>query len=111
MTFTELLATLVISVFFFSGLSQAAMPVLRNWQNANEAYQYAHTLAFLNGSFRNACGTPSRNIEKWKKDISIVSGLESCELSEIKKDETVVAMKASLVVWGEQLELIADCTP
>lgn len=111
MTFTEIIVTLIISFLFLSGLSQAAQPVLQGWHNANDAHQYANTLFFLNGSFRNACASPSKNLEKWKKDISIISSLDSCEISELKKNGSVVALRASITIDGEQLELIADCSP
>ncbi len=111
MTFTEVLAGLLILSLFVFGFSQAVYPAYRSWQSASEKYTLARELDFIAESFRKECKMTDRSIERWEYAVSSVNSLESTEVSELRKDGALCAMKARCVVNGEIVEIIAECNP
>ncbi|GHU96933.1 hypothetical protein FACS189483_01410 [Spirochaetia bacterium] len=111
MTFSEIMAAIIITVLFSIGFSQAALPAFRAWNRANNDYQCAESIRFVAESFKNECSKPNRNIETWKRDVAIVRELESYEIDEMWQGGILRALKLSCVLSGEALEIIGLCTP
>jgi len=111
MTFIETVTALIIMSFFLSGFSQAFMPAYLAFGKAMETYKTARTIAFVAQSFRNECAKPDRNIERWKKTVSIAKELEHYEFTEYRQEGILRALKASCVISGEIIEIIGLCTP
>jgi hypothetical protein len=111
MTFTDVIAAMVILSLFLAGLGQAAMPALQAWQGANREYQAARDIAFVAESFRKECARDDRNIERWKKAVSPVGDMESLEITEYTEEGYLRALKLSCVVAGEPIEVIGVCSP
>jgi len=93
------------------GFSQAFMPAYLAWGRAMETYKTARTISFVAQSFRNECAKSDRNIERWKKTVSVAKELEHCEFFEYRQGDTLRAIKASCVISGEIVEIIGLCTP
>ena len=111
MTFIDaIVAVLLISIFMF-GFSEAFLPLYKAWNRATAEYNAARTLHFIAQSFRDECGKPDRNIDRWKRAVSIAKELEGYEITELKKGDEIYALKAVCIVSGERLEIIGLCTP
>jgi hypothetical protein len=111
MTFTDIIAAVLIMAFFLAGLSQAVFPAWTAWNRISGEYQTARSIAFVAASFRKECARTDRNIETWKRAVSIVRELESCEITEYRQEDILRALKASCVISGETVEIIGLCTP
>ncbi|GHU16121.1 hypothetical protein FACS1894163_04880 [Spirochaetia bacterium] len=111
MTLTDLIAGTTIFLLFISGVSQAALPLLNTWNRLSFEYQNIRSISFVAESFRKECKKPARNMDKWKQDISIVRGLDSMEITEIRQGEILRALKLSCLIGGDQFESIGVCTP
>jgi hypothetical protein len=111
MNLIDAVVALVILGFFLFGFSQFFLPVFNEWNKASSEYYAAHTIRFIADSFRKECIKPHRNIEKWKETVSVAKELESCEITELKKDDELYALKAACIIAGEHIEIIGLCKP
>ncbi|GHV88638.1 hypothetical protein AGMMS50267_09980 [Spirochaetia bacterium] len=111
MTLTEVLAAMIVMSLFLAGLSQALFPAITAWDRANREYRAANAIHFVASSFRKECIKENRNIEHWKKAVSVVPELEDYEIAEIRQGTILRALRLSGIVAGEQLEVIGVCTP
>jgi hypothetical protein len=111
MTLTDLIAGTIIFLLFVSGVSQAALPMLQAWNRLSFEYQQIRSVSFVAESFRNECKKPAPDMDKWKQDISVVRGLEVAEITEIRRNDTLRALKLSCVIGGEQFESIGVWMP
>jgi len=111
MTFIDAISATVVLGFFLTGFSQAALPAYKAWERGTAEYRAASSIRFIAESFRNECASPVMNIENWKKAVASVKELESCEISEIRQDGTLRAIRALCVISGERVEIIGVCTP
>jgi hypothetical protein len=111
MTFVDLFTALVITVFFLAGFSQAFLPVYYAWGRAEREYTSARTIHFIAETFKAECAKPDRDIERWKKTVAIAGELESYEISELRQEGIVRALKVSCVISGEPVEIIGLCAP
>ena len=111
MNFIDSVAALIILSLFFFTSSQAFLPAYKAWKKAADEYNSVQSINFIAESFKNECAKPDRNIENWKKTVSSVKELEYCEISELKQGNKVKALKAICVISGEQIEILALCTP
>jgi hypothetical protein len=109
MSFINTVTALFILSFFFSGFSRAFLPVYNAWNKAQAEYNAAKTIHFIAESFRLECRKPDRNIERWKKTVAVAKELESYEISELKKDDVIYALKLLCVISGENLEILGLC--
>ena len=106
MNFINAITALSILSFFFSGFSQAILPAYAAWNIAIAEYKTAKTIHFVAESFRRECEKPDRNIENWKKHVSIAKELESYEISELRKNNVLRALKLVSIIGGERIEII-----
>ena len=111
MTFIDAIAALVILGFFLAGFSQAFIPAMTAWEEAMWQYRTAKTIEFIAGTFRRECGKPDRDIENWKRQVSVAKELEGLFIEEIWKEEVLLALKAVCVISGEAIEVIGLCEP
>ncbi len=111
MTFTNLIAGIIIFSCFLIGFSQALVPVINAWESAVSDYRTSRSIEFIASSFTKECIKPNRDIEAWKKIVSAVNELQSCEILELRQGAVVRALKADCVIAGEQIEIIGLCTP
>jgi hypothetical protein len=111
MTFTELIAGIVIFSLFIAGFSASFFPALEAWNRASNEYRLARSIDFVAASFRKECAKANRNMESWQKAVSAVKELDSCEIGEIRQDGVLRALKLSLSMGGVPLEVIGLCTP
>jgi len=111
MTLIDVITALLVMGIFLFGFSQAFLPVYTAWNNVMEEYNAAKTIHFIFESFKNECAKQNRDMEKWKWLVSSAKELESCEITEIKKEDCLFALRAMCVIAGEQLEIIGLCPP
>ena len=111
MNLIEAIVALVILGFFIFGFSQIFLPAFNEWSRAASEYYAAHTIQFIADSFRKECAKPYPNIENWKKSVSAAKELESCEITELKKDDKLYALKAKCLIAGEYIEILGLCKP
>ena len=111
MTFIETLGAILILVMFFAGFSQVFLPAYTAWHSAMFDLRTAKSIQFVAESFKNECAKTDRNMENWKNAVSAVRELEDYEITELKHDGTVLALKAVCVISGERLEIIGLCSP
>ena len=111
MTFIETLIALIITGFFLVGFSQAFIPAYQAWGRATATYQTARTMEFIAQSFKDECAKPDRDMERWKRTVSIAKELEQYELTEYWQGGVLRALKASCIISGEPIEIIGLCTP
>ena len=111
MTFSNLISALIILSFFFSGISQAFLPAYKAWGSVMAEYRTAKTIHFIAESFRRECEKPNRNIETWKKQVSIAKELESYEIIELWQGDILRALKLVGIFSGERIEVIGLCAP
>jgi len=111
MTFIDAVVAIIIVTVFLSGFSGAFLPAYNAWNNATAEYNAARTIHFIAQSFRDECGKPDRNMDRWKKAVSTAKELESYEISELRKGDELYALKAVCFVSGERLEIIGLCAP
>jgi len=111
MTLIETITALVIMSFFLLGFSQAFMPAYLAWGRAMESYKTARTIEFVAQSFRKECAKTDRNIERWKKTVSIAKELEHYEFTEFRQGGILRALKATCIISGETVDIIGLCTP
>jgi len=111
MKLIDVVAALVILSFFLFGFSQFLLPAFHEWRKAASEYYAAHTIQFVAESFKKECAKPYRNMEKWKKDVSAVRELESCVITELKRDDELYALKAACIIAGEYIEILGLCKP
>jgi hypothetical protein len=111
MTFIDALTALVILALFFFSFSQVFLPAFTAWKKAADEYNNVKTINFISQSFKNECAKPDRNIEDWKKTVSSVKKLESCEITELMHNGKLRALKAVCILSGERYEILALCAP
>ena len=111
MSFIDVISAIVIISFFISGFSGAFLPAYNAWGRAMAEYRSAKTMQFIAESFRNECAKPDRNIENWIKALGPAKELESCEITEIRQGDVLVALKACCLISGGSLEIIGACVP
>jgi len=111
MTFIELLTALAVMGLFLFGFSQVSAPVYCAWREAMDEYRTVKSADFLIKSFRDECGKPDCDIERWKAAAASVRELESCEITEIKNENKVRVLKADCMISGEHIEIIGICAP
>ena len=109
MTYIDSITALILLGFFLFGFAQLFLPAYNTWNLAMAEYYTAHTIQFIAESFRKECAKTKPNIENWKIAVSIAKELESCVLTELRKDEELVALKASCIIAGEYVEIIGLC--
>jgi len=109
MTLTDVLSALLILVLFFAGFSQIFLPAYTSWQNAMLDLRTAESIEFVARSFKNECAKPNSNMENWKNAVSAVKELEDYQITELKKDGIVKALKAVFIISGERVEVIGLC--
>ena len=109
MTFIDAISAPIILSLFLAGFSQISLPAYKAWDRAMAEYKTAKTIYFIAESFRKECAKPDRNIESWEKAIAAAKELESFEISEIRQDDVLRALKAVCVISGERLEIIGVC--
>lgn len=111
MTFTNLITGVIIFSLFFAGFSQVLVPVINTWGSAVSEYRVSRSIEFVVSSFTQECMKPNRDLEAWKKNMSIVNELQSCEILELRQGGILRALKADCIIAGEQIEIIGLCTP
>jgi len=111
MNLIEAIVALAILCFFLFGFSQIFLPVFNEWSRAASDYYAAHTIQFIADSFRKECTRPYPDMESWKKSVSAAKELESCEITELKKDDKLYALKAACFIAGEHIEILGLCKP
>ena len=111
MNLISVVTALVILSLFLFGFSQIFLPAFNEWRKAASEYYAAHTIYFIAESFKTECAKPYRNMEKWKETISAAKELESCEITELMKDDELYALKAACIIAGEAIEIIGLCKP
>jgi hypothetical protein len=111
MTFTNVITALIILGLFFSGFAQAFLPAYSAWNKAMMEYRSAKTIRFVAESFRRECEKPERNIENWKKQVSVAKELESYQIIELKQEDVLRALKLVAIISNERVEIIGECTP
>ena len=109
MTYIETIAGVFIFTFFIAGFSQVMLPAYQSWNTASSNYRIASNIEFISDTFRKESALKNRNIEKWKRDVSIINDLVLYEISEINKNGIVVALKVVCNCNGENFEVIAEC--
>ena len=109
MTMIDVIAAILILGLFLFGFSQIFLPAFSAWNNAMSEYYAAQTIHFIAESFKNECARPDRNIDEWRRLVAAAKELESCEIIEMVKEETVFALKAICFIAGERIEIIGLC--
>jgi hypothetical protein len=111
MNLIDAVVALVILGFFFFFFSQIFFFVFFFLCLAASFYYSAHTIRFIAESFRRECAKPYPNMENWKKSVSAAKELESCEITELKKDDELYALRAACIIAGEHIEILGLCKP
>ena len=111
MNLINAVVALAILGFFLFGFSQIFLPVFNKWNRAASDYYAAHTIQFIVESFRKECAEPYPNMEKWRKSVRAAKELESCEITELKKDNVLYAFKVACIIAGEYIEILGLCKP
>lgn len=109
MSYIETVAAVIIFSLFMALLCQISFPLLQAVSVSRQELEAAKSIEFVHESFKRACATKARNVEKWKNDITVVNGLKSCEVTEIVRDSKVCAMKAVCVIGMDRIEMLAEC--
>ncbi len=109
MTLIDALVGTAILVFFFTGFTQVAFPVLEAWNRSNIEYREAKSLEFVAGSFRNECAKEDRNIKEWEKAVSVTKELTGYDIEELKEGGELVAMRLTCMIGSGHYEIIALC--
>ena len=103
-----IVAMLLLGIFLF-GFSQIFLPVYKAWHTARSEYNTVKTIVFVSESFKSECSKQDRNIENWGKAVSSAKELESYEISELKENGILRALKAICIISGERIEIIGTC--
>jgi hypothetical protein len=111
MNLIETVATIVILGLFLFGFAQIFLPAFNEWGRAASEYYAAHTICFIAESFRKECAKPFPDMERWQKTVSVAKELESCEITELKKEDELYALKAACIIAGEYIEILGLCKP
>jgi len=111
MTLIDVICAVAILSLFFFGFSQVFLPVHKAWNNAISDYRTVKTINFVAESFKNECTKRNRNMENWERQVLTAKELESIEISEIRKDMALCALKLICVISGIRIEVIGVCTP
>jgi len=111
MTYVEVIASFLILSLFFMGVSQIFLPAYEAWNTATNDLKTAKTIYFISESFKKECAKPNRNMDNWKKAVSVARELEEYEIIEIKQADILRALKAICIISGERIEIIGLCTP
>jgi len=111
MTFAEVITSFIILSLFFIGFSQIILPAYEAWNDATNDLKIAKTIYFISESFKKECAKPDRNIDNWKKNVSIAKELEEYEIIELIQDDVLRALKMVCIISGERIEIIGLCTP
>ena len=111
MNLINVVVALVILSLFLLGFSQIFLPAFNEWKKAASEYHAAHTIQFIADSFRKECAKPYPDMEKWKKNVGAAKELESCEITELKKEDKLYALKATCLIAGEHIEILGLCKP
>lgn len=111
MRFIDVFVSLLILNVFLFGFAGAFLPAYNAWNRATAEYRSAHTKRFIAESFRAECIKPDRDIENWKKRVSVAKELESIEITELKRGDVLLALKLVCIISGERLEIIGLCAP
>jgi hypothetical protein len=111
MTYIEIAVSLIVLSFFTAGFAAAAFPVLKAWNMAEADHARSRVVAFVADSFRQECGKKNRNIENWKKAAAAAAGLDEYEITELRKNGVIYALKLSCAVGGESFEVVGECAP
>ena len=111
MTFIDVFTALAVLSVFLLGFSQIFLPAYSAWEKARAEYDAARTIYFIAESFREECARQDRNIDRWKKTAASAKEMETCEITEIMRDDAVYALKAICVISGERFEIVGLCAP
>jgi hypothetical protein len=111
MTFTDVLAALLVMGLFLAGFTQTAEPVLSAWQEASREYRTARSIEFVAQSFRNELAKDDWDLGRWQKAVSAVKELEKYGFTEYQYKGYIRAVRLSCVISGEPLEIIGHCGP
>jgi prepilin-type N-terminal cleavage/methylation domain-containing protein len=111
MNLIEVIVALAILGFFMFGFSQIFLPAFNEWSRAASDYYAAHTIQFIADSFRKECAKPYPDMKNWRKSVSVAKELESCEITELIKNDKTYALKAVCSIAGEYIEILGLCKP
>jgi spermidine/putrescine-binding protein len=111
MNLIEIVIAMVILGFFVFGFSQIFLPTFNEWNKATSEYYAAYTIQFIADSFREECAKTYPDMESWRRAVSAAKELESCEITELKKDDKLYAFKAACLIAGEHIEILGLCKP
>ena len=111
MSLIDAITALVLIGIFLFGFSQVFLPVYNAWNRAADEHSTAQAINFIAESFRNECAKPDRNIENWKKIAASAKELESYEITELIKGNTLLALKLTCFISGERYEILGLCAP
>jgi hypothetical protein len=111
MTFTDLIVGILLFSLFLIGLTHILFPIINTWEITASQYRASRSIEFVASSFEKECMKKDRNIEAWKKTVSVVKELQSIEILELWQGTTLRAIKADCIIAGEQIEIIGLCTP
>jgi len=111
MSLINAVVVLIVLGFFLFGFSQVFLPAFNEWSKAASEYYAAYTIEFIAESFKKECAKHYPNMEKWKETVSVAKELQSCEISEIRKEDELYALKAVCVIAGERIEILGLCKP
>ena len=109
MTYSETIVSVILLSIFIVTFTHAIIPAMDMFKCAQDEYDTIRSVEFIDMSFRKECSTVNRNIEKWKTEVSAVSGMEKCETTELYSDGKVCAIKAECIIGGKNFVLIAEC--
>ena len=111
MTYIEVFTALFLLCIFLFGFSQVFLPAYNAWNIAAAEYSIAHTIHFVAESFRNECAKQYPDMENWRKNVSAAKELESYEITEIRQNDELWALRLKIIIAGDRLEIIGLCAP
>jgi hypothetical protein len=109
MNLIETMAAIGIMSAFLAVACGIIVPAVRVVDAARSGFELARSISFLDESFRSECERASPDVDRWKRSVSVVAGLSSCEVTPCRVNGRVHAMKAVCVVGPNRIEILAEC--
>lgn len=109
MNLIESIAAIGIMSAFLAVACGIIVPAVRVIDAARSDFELAKSISFLDESFRSECDRASPDVDRWKRSVSVVAGLSSCEVMTCRVKGRVRAMKAVCVVGSDRIEILAEC--
>lgn len=109
MNLIETMAAIGVMSAFLAVACGIIVPAVRAIDAARSGFELAKSISFLDESFRSECDRAIPDVERWKRSVSAVAGLSSCEVTPCRANGRVRAMKAVCVVGANRIEILAEC--